>query len=66
MGNQGFDWRNPKPRIKLKKACEYRGLNWLFQRPNWRNLKFVSQLKVKVYKFRTNDQNEKGDQLKGW
>jgi len=24
MGKWGLDWKNPKPRIKLEKACEYR------------------------------------------
>jgi hypothetical protein len=29
----------------------------------WRNLKFVSQLRVKIHKFRINDQSEKSVNL---
>jgi hypothetical protein len=28
IGNYEFDWRNSKPRTKLKKTCECYGWNW--------------------------------------
>jgi len=51
---------------KLEKGREYKGWNWPNQGPDWRNWKFVDQLKVKMHKFKTKDQSEKGNQLQGW
>ena len=57
MGNQGLDWRNLKPRTKLEGAEMDR-----IQGQNW---KFVDQLRVKLHKFKINDQSEKDGQLQG-
>jgi hypothetical protein len=56
MDNYELDWRNLKPRTKLEKTREYKGLNWPSQWISWRNEKFVGQLRVKIHKFRTKDQ----------
>jgi hypothetical protein len=52
MGKYGLDWINLNLKTKLEKGT-------------WRNWKFVKQLRVKMHKFRTNDQNEKDGQHKG-
>ena len=45
--------------MKLEKTHEYKGWNWSNYGTNWRNWKFVCQSRVKMHKFRTNNQNEK-------
>ena len=49
-----------------KEKCKYRGWNWSNQGLNWKKWKFGGQLRVKIHKFITNDQNEKWVQFKGW
>jgi hypothetical protein len=78
--NKGFNcinievWRPIKDLIKeiqksmtkLENVRKYRGWNWLNQGLNWRNLKFINQLRIKMHKFRTKDQSEQDGQLQGW
>jgi len=49
----------------LQKASEYRGLIDWNQWWNLRTLKFNSQLRVKLHKSKTKNQNEKGVELQG-